>query len=585
MIRSDYAKLSSNSQVALLAGGGSGHEPAHLGFIGEGMLTGVVCGHLFASPSTAAILAAIKFVGLSNKAGVLLIVKNYTGDRLNFGLAAKRAQIQGINVDWILVDDDVALLGNGESKRDDVVGSRGLCGTILVEKLAGAMAEQGKSLSEIKNNLEEVLNENYLRTLGVSLSGRVTLPGETAPLKTPEVNALIEVGLGIHGETGRKNMPLCKSSELAELVLKEYILRPVEYPLKDICLMFNNLGGLSNLELYLYANDCIKYIHNKRYDLRIRRLYCGTFMTSLNMNGFSVSALYLESNKVEMNLNLLDASTDAPSWSKSYGKDIKPFEYTSQGLFNLKSTESDCYDLDLFIKFENETRYMGEMVKTFLQVISQDLIGMKDYLNKLDSGCGDGDCGDSLKNISQVILKDIEIGNFEKFEYPHKVFMHMSDILENGGGSLCILLALFFSASAKSFSLEKKIEDTPNTQLHWLKILLNGLTYGIAAVQEYGRAKPNQRSIIDPLMTIKISLNDYIESVEKSIAKEVNTSALLKIIVDNTLLSAESTAKMIPKVGRASYVDASTINTPDAGAMAISSVLSSVYKVYIKANH
>ncbi len=168
VIRRDHATLAQNNQVAILAGGGSGHEPAHLGFIGAGMLTGVVCGHLFASPSTAAILAAIRFVGGTNKAGVLLIVKNYTGDRLNFGLAAKRAQMEGINVDWILVDDDVALL---ESK-NAVVGSRGLCGTVVVEKLAGALAEQGKSLKEVKERLEEVLKGERLRTLGVSLSGK-----------------------------------------------------------------------------------------------------------------------------------------------------------------------------------------------------------------------------------------------------------------------------------------------------------------------------------------------------------------------------------------------------------------------------
>lgn len=172
VIRRDYKSLQVNSRVALLAGGGSGHEPAHLGFIGSGMLTGVVCGHLFASPSTAAIHAAIRFVGVANKAGVLLIVKNYTGDRLNFGLAAKRAQMEGINVDWILVDDDVALLEK-EDDKEDVVGSRGLCGTILVEKLAGALAEEGKSLKEIKECLMEVLNGRYLRTLGVSLSGKL----------------------------------------------------------------------------------------------------------------------------------------------------------------------------------------------------------------------------------------------------------------------------------------------------------------------------------------------------------------------------------------------------------------------------
>lgn len=172
VIRRDQAALATAGKVALLAGGGSGHEPAHCGFIGAGMLTGVVCGHLFASPSTAAILAAIRFVGAANPAGVLLIVKNYTGDRLNFGLAAKRAMLEGIKVDWLLVDDDVALLqGDGGDSEGDVVGSRGLCGTVLVEKLAGAMADKGSSLAEIKEALQAAMANRKLRTLGISLSG------------------------------------------------------------------------------------------------------------------------------------------------------------------------------------------------------------------------------------------------------------------------------------------------------------------------------------------------------------------------------------------------------------------------------
>jgi dihydroxyacetone kinase len=167
VLRKDYLSLEeSNSRVAILAGGGSGHEPAHLGFIGKGMLTGVICGNLFASPSTAAILEAIRFVGKANKAGVLLIVKNYTGDRLNFGIAAKRALLDGILVEWILVNDDVALLTENKCK-NAAVGNRGLCATILIEKIAGALAEQRKPLNEIKAHLDFLLNGNYLRTLGV----------------------------------------------------------------------------------------------------------------------------------------------------------------------------------------------------------------------------------------------------------------------------------------------------------------------------------------------------------------------------------------------------------------------------------
>lgn len=334
------------------------------------------------------------------------------------------------------------------------------------------------------------------------------------------------------------------------------------------------------MEIYLLANDCVKYLQTRRPDLRLRRLYVGTFMTSLNMNGFSVSSLYLSQDEsTDTYLSQLDAPTNAPAWSKSCGKDIAQFEYTSCEIQASVRTVSDTTD---YIRFEKETSCLADMLKRFLQTISQDLIDIKDYLNKLDSGCGDGDCGDSMATVSQSILKGIENGKFEGFEYPHKVFMHLSEILENGGGSLCILLALFFSAAAKAFAQKDNQKETSNDQIHWFKIWLSAMELGINAVQEYGRAKPNQRSIIDPLTTIKNNLKDYVHSVEASAEKAVNTSLLLKLIVDNTLVSAESTAQMVPRVGRASYVDANSITMPDAGAMAMSSALNSVYKAYIK---
>ncbi len=402
------------------------------------------------------------------------------------------------------------------------------------------------------------------------------MPGESVSIKSDDSN-LIEVGLGIHGETGRKKMPLPKSAALAELALDEYVLRPVDYPSKDICLMINNLGGLSNLEIYLYANDCVKHLQKNRPDLKLRRLYVGTFMTSLNMNGFSVTSFYLDQDKADVYLDLLDAPTDAPAWSRSCGKDIELFEYSK---VDEKAASFDLASIDLknYIHFETG---QADLLKATLQTISQELIDLKDFLNKLDSGCGDGDCGDSMSTVSQVILNEIETGKLSGYEYPHRVFMHLSVILENGGGSLCILLALFISAAAKAFVVEEG-EASPSDQIGWFKVWFKFMELGISAVEEYGRAKPGQRSIVDPLTTIKECLGDYIKSVEDAVVNQVKTNILLKLIDDKTLISAESTSKMVPVVGRASYVDASGISSPDPGAMAMSSAFNSVYKRYLK---
>lgn len=391
--------------------------------------------------------------------------------------------------------------------------------------------------------------------------------------KTNEESSLIEVGLGIHGETGRTKMPLAKSAVLAELTLKEYVLEPSNTKTKDICLMVNNLGGLSNLEIYLFANDCVEYIQKNRSDLRLRRLYCGTFMTSLNMNGFSVSSLYLDSETIEASLALLDAHTSAPAWPQSCGKDIEVFEYTVTEDTVEKASDTSSVSVE-FNKFNKPD---AEIFKSIFQTIAHDLIKVKEYLNKLDADCGDGDCGDSLSSISQVILSDIERGHFGNFEHPHKVFMHLSTILENGGGSLCILLALFFSAAAKAF-----IKSELSSQIQWLKMWLNALDLGLGAVKEYGRAKVNQRSIVDPLSSIHTTLNEYIKSVDSGEANMVETSLFLKLVANNTLSSAESTAKMVPHVGRASYVNAATITTPDAGSMGICSVANSIHKAFLK---
>ena len=396
VIRKDYASLQEASidRVALISGGGSGHEPAHLGFLGHGMLSAAVCGDLFASPSTASILAAIRFLGAHNKAGVLLIVKNYTGDRLNFGLAAKRAQFEGINVDMVLIDDDWASASDDENQRDASVGRRGLCGTVFIHKIAGALAEQRKTLKEIKETLEYILKNNRLRTVGVSLSGRVALPGESEKNATQTND--VEIGMGIHGEPGRKRVPLAPSHELVASLLDEFKL----FGQKQICLMVNNLGGLSNLELYLLVNDCLKYARAKRPDAVIKRVYSGTLMTSLNMNGFSITTLALDDTNSETILSLLDANTDAPSWPRSSGKDVEAFEYTSSPFTPRNSGQaSSSFNRESYVKFTSPEE--SEFFKQVLRTVSEDLINARDTLNELDAACGDGDCGNSLARIGK----------------------------------------------------------------------------------------------------------------------------------------------------------------------------------------
>jgi dihydroxyacetone kinase len=208
IIRADIDDLKAQNKVTLLSGGGSGHEPAHAGYVGRGMLTGAVAGSVFASPPPDSILAALR--AISSPAGSLMIVKNYTGDRLNFGIAAERARNEGMKVAMVIVGEDTALPSDNKS-----AGRRGLCGTIFVHKIAGALAEKGHSLDEVLAAAQEVAND--IATMSVSLSP-CALPGHKASFSLGEDE--MELGLGIHGEAGTQRI---------QVLLDHYTNTPIIY--------------------------------------------------------------------------------------------------------------------------------------------------------------------------------------------------------------------------------------------------------------------------------------------------------------------------------------------------------------------
>ncbi|MEM8551594.1 MAG: dihydroxyacetone kinase subunit DhaK, partial [Pseudomonadota bacterium] len=221
VVRTDWHK----SKVALISGGGSGHEPSHAGFVGKGMLTAAVCGEVFASPSVDAVLAAI--LAVTGKAGCLLIVKNYTGDRLNFGLAAERARAQGLRVSMVVVDDDVAL--------PDLPQPRGVAGTLFVHKIAGALAEDGSDLDAVTEAATRVIKG--VVSIGMSLD-TCTIPG--SPKEERIGLGKAELGLGIHGEAGIEQVNFSTAREAMEMVVDR--LAPAIGAGPHVALL-NNLGG------------------------------------------------------------------------------------------------------------------------------------------------------------------------------------------------------------------------------------------------------------------------------------------------------------------------------------------------------
>ena len=283
--------------VALVSGGGSGHEPAHGGFVGTGMLDAAVCGDVFASPSTIQVFNAI--VDTQSAKGTLLIVKNYSGDCMNFDAAAEMAEEEeGIKVARVYVNDDVAV-------KDSLytVGRRGVAGTIFVHKIAGAAAEAGQSLDEVKAVAEKVIAN--VRSLGFALDS-CTVPAKGTPTFSLGEDE-IEFGVGIHGEPGIAREKLPTASELAERMVNQIVADVPFVAGEEVAVMINGLGATPLQELYLFNNAVSSFIEAK--GLKIYRTFVGNFMTAIDMAGASISILRLDAETKA----LLDAAADTPA--------------------------------------------------------------------------------------------------------------------------------------------------------------------------------------------------------------------------------------------------------------------------------
>ena len=283
-------------KVAIISGGGSGHEPAHAGYVGRGMLDAAVAGNVFASPSPDRILEAIHQVG--GDKGVLMVIKNYSGDIMNFSMAAELAEMEGYKVMSVVTRDDVAVPESTYS-----TGRRGIAGTVFVHKIAGAAAEAGRSLEEVRDIAQKVIDNT--RSMGMAMSPCI-LPGVGKPgfvLADDE----IEVGMGIHGEPGVERTSVKTSKELAE-ILCGHILADMDFSGSDCAVMVNGLGGTPLMELYILTNDVNALLREK--GVNPVRWYVGNYMTSLEMSGCSVSLLRLDD---EMKA-YLDAPAHTAAW-------------------------------------------------------------------------------------------------------------------------------------------------------------------------------------------------------------------------------------------------------------------------------
>jgi len=305
-------KAINKNKVSLISGGGSGHEPAHAGFVGIGMLDGAVCGDVFASPSQIQVYQGIR--ATASDQGTLLVIKNYTGDVMNFQNAAEMASEEGIEVDYVFVDDDIAVKDSSYT-----VGRRGVAGTVFVHKVAGAAAERGQSLAEVKAVAEKV-NQN-VRSIGFALTS-CTIPAKGSPIFDLEADK-IEFGVGIHGEPGMQREDVQEAKVLAKRMTKALLEDlGIEAGYEgELAVMVNGFGGTPLQELYLLNNDVMRELHEMR--IKVRGVFVGDYMTSLDMDGASLTFLKLDDEITEL---LFDVST-----ASGFRVDSKPelVEYKS----------------------------------------------------------------------------------------------------------------------------------------------------------------------------------------------------------------------------------------------------------------
>ena len=438
-------------QVAIISGGGSGHEPAHAGFVGKGMLTAAVCGEVFASPSVEAILAGI--LAVTGKKGCLLIVKNYTGDRLNFGLAAEKARARGLNIKMVIVDDDISL--------PDDVQARGLAGTLFIHKIAGFLAEGGESLDKIFDTAQSLIP--LISSIGVSIDN-CTVPGMVKDERITE--GMAELGLGIHGEPGRELIAFENAGSIMKIILS-HLQSKMDHNQK-YALILNNLGGCTPLEMAVLKGEIAKSDLASQLSLIIGP---EMLMTSLDMHGFSVSIL--PSSK------LVAEALTSPVGPRAWPKPVPLIDPIISDL-PIIQTKKDWRPSENI-----ELRHVLQKCCLILREKEQ-------ALNKLDSKIGDGDTGSTLAGAARALAEELDrlpLGDTKQF------FEAIGELLSRAmGGSSGVLMAIFFSAAGQKF----------NNSLHWSKALETGLN----RMMEVGGAQIGDRTMIDALAPALKKLNE-----------------------------------------------------------------------------
>jgi dihydroxyacetone kinase len=527
VVRADAEAVAARGEVALISGGGSGHEPAHGGYVGHGMLSAAVAGEVFTSPSTDSVLDAIRAV--AGPAGVLLIVKNYTGDRFNFGLAAEIARAEGIPVDMMIVADDVALSASG-----DHAGRRGLAGTVLIHKIAGAAAARGLPLSEVARIAREAAAS--LGTMGVALTP-CTVPAAGRP-GFELADGEIEWGLGIHGEPGVARGALEPADAIVGKLLAKIVDDLALQAGERVALLVNNLGGTPSSELNVVAGAALRELGGR--GIEVERAWAGTFLSALEMAGVSLTLLRVDDER----LSLLDATAHTSAWPALGGRVAQVAVRAAPPAPQPASGATLARDAAL---------------RRVIEAVCECLLAAEPTLTAMDQHVGDGDLGISLARGARAV--QLELDSYASETTPGEVLRGISATLRRvvGGTSGPLYAVMLLRAAA---ALEQSGETTAR---QWAA----AFSAGVDGLMELGGAKPGDRTMVDALKPAADALHD-------ALAQAVSTDDALRAAVAAAIDGASRTASMHPRLGRSSYVGDRALGHVDPGAHAVALWLAAV---------
>lgn len=534
-------KEMNENKVTLISGGGSGHEPAHAGLVGKGMLDAAVCGDVFASPSQIQVYQAIK--ATASKKGTLLIIKNYSGDIMNFKNGAHLATEDGIQVEYVRVDDDIAVEDSLYT-----VGRRGVAGVLLVHKIAGAAAEEGMDLMQVKAVAEKAAAN--VRTIGLALTS-CTVPASGSPtFKLGEDE--MEYGVGIHGEPGRKREKIATADELALRMTNDLVKDLGLEDDAEIAVLVNGFGGTPLQELYLFNNAVTRELSKR--NIRINRTFVGNYMTSIDMAGVSLTVMKLDDELktlLSKECNTPAFKVDGPIESVEY-IDINNDVEEKPVFFEMETAEEHAIIKDEVLTLNNMIYLVDKM--------SEVIIKNEVPFCELDTHAGDGDFGMSVaKGFKQLKREWSSILDQEYLNIGTFLDACSMVIMEHCGGASGPIWGGAFRAAGKA--IEGKVELTVAEFAEMLEAALKGIQS--IGERSFGRgAEVGDKTLVDALVPC---VNAWSESA----AAGTDFKTAFEKGAEAAVKGAEYTKEIVARMGRAGTVGERSLGYPDAGAYAL----------------